>query len=67
MSEEPTTEQHSGHTFLVTPSKERGIHSGRPRYEVFCKTCFIVVHEATTGPDELIKYHLMDVARGSTP
>lgn len=47
-----------GHTFVVTPIGEFGVHTGRPRYRVRCATCGVVVHEATTGVEQNVELHL---------
>ena len=57
---EPVEE--GGHTFVLLDTGEDGLHSGRPRYRVTCKTCDVVVHEGTTGPREMIARHLREAA-----
>lgn len=47
-----------GHLFTVKAVKERGIHTGRQRYYIECKTCDQVLHHATTGPREWALQHI---------
>ena len=49
----------AGHVFAVTPTEHYGIHTGRQRFRVECETCGSTEHEATTGPVERIRRHLM--------
>lgn len=49
-----------GHLFVITATRESGIHSGRTRYRVYCLTCDKRIHPATTGPYELAGYHADD-------
>ncbi len=53
-----------GHMFVIAATNLNGLHSGRRRYSVMCRTCKMAVHPATTGPDEMIDMHLREVARG---
>ena len=46
------------HDIQITKTGGTGSTSGRPLYRVECKTCGVVIHEGTTGPDELKAYHL---------
>ena len=55
-----------GHVFRVTATKHLGCDSGRRRYRVECVTCNAVEHEATTGPQSMMRYHVRDAER-STP
>lgn len=57
--------QRDGHEFKVTPTNAIGIHSGRRRHRVECVTCQAVVHEATTGPSQMIERHLREARTGS--
>jgi hypothetical protein len=50
--------------FLMEPTGESGIHSGRSRYRVTCLTHRLVLHRATTGPIENINAHLRDPVDG---
>lgn len=47
-----------GHTLHVTATRHDGVHTGRRRYSVECLSCRILVHPATTGPQQNIDYHL---------
>ncbi len=52
------TKVFDGHRFRIAVTEESGLHTGRRRYRVECEICEEVVHEATTGPGELIMEHL---------
>lgn len=54
-------ERFAGHMLTYTALAETGIHSGRRRFRVFCETCNVEVHEATTGPQHQADSHLRDV------
>ena len=43
--------------FILEPTGETGLHSGRPRYRVECTVCGVLVHEATTGPSQAVEAH----------
>lgn len=43
--------------YLIGTTGEAGLHSGRDRWHVYCILCKVVVHEATTGPIEMIQSH----------
>jgi hypothetical protein len=45
------------HRYLVTPTGESGINTGRPRYRVECLSCGELLHEATTGAVENMEAH----------
>lgn len=47
-----------GHAFVVTPTGESGIHTGRPRYRVRCETCDVLVHTGTTSVEANVEHHL---------
>lgn len=49
------------HVFIVDETNETAIHSGRMRYRVECASCNVLVHEATTGPGEMVSMHIRDV------
>lgn len=36
---------------VVTPTGDTGIHSGRGRFRVVCRTCRVVLHHNSTGPE----------------
>lgn len=42
---------------VAEPTGEEGIHTGRPRYRVECRTCGAVVHDGTTGPAWMAREH----------
>jgi hypothetical protein len=50
--------QLNGHMIVVSDTNEYGIHSGRRRQRVECRTCGVLVHPATTGPDAQIRAHI---------
>jgi hypothetical protein len=58
---EPCTPTLRGHTFGVSATDKTGRDSGRRRWRVECKTCDVVLHEATTGAATQMAYHLNDV------
>jgi hypothetical protein len=43
---------------IITATDKVGINSGRTRYRVECRTCDVVVHSATTGPEIRQRQHL---------
>lgn len=47
-----------GVSFMVEPTSQTGINSGRRRYAVYCLTCDEGLHEATTGPESRCEAHL---------
>ena len=49
-----------GHLLQIkkTPTGDKGIHTGRPRYRVTCTACKMVLHENTTGPGVRSTDHL---------
>lgn len=57
-------EQHGNCLIDITATGETGINTGRRRFRVHCSTCGVLVHPATTGPDQLAEVHLRDVERG---
>ena len=50
------------HLFVVTATEALGCDTGRRRYRVICRSCDVVVHPATTGPRQNMKFHLREVA-----
>ena len=40
-----------GHVFVIHPTGDSGINSGRDRVSVYCTTCKVLVHENITGPE----------------
>lgn len=52
------------HLFKITATNEVGCDSGRRRYRVECQTCRVLVHEATTGPQHMMRYHVRDAEDG---
>lgn len=46
--------------FKVEASGTFGFHTGRPRYRATCGACGEVVHEETTGPASLARYHMRE-------
>ncbi len=53
--------------FTMEVTDETGLHTGRRRYRVTCRTCDVELHEATTGPMQQVNYHLRAIARGEVP
>jgi len=58
----------NGHMIEITTTAETGFHSGRARYRLECIDCgdihsAAVIHEATTGPVELINQHIQNRPR----
>src|SRR5262249_25161240 len=58
----------NGHTIEITTTAETGFHSGRARYRLECIDCgdvygAVVIHEATTGPVELVSQHIQNRPR----
>lgn len=47
-----------GHTIRITPTSQRGFHSGRRLHRIECLTCEFLLHPATTGPLEHVDRHL---------
>jgi hypothetical protein len=47
-----------GHSFVVSPTGEVGVHTQHPRYRVDCETCSECVHEATTGVAWNVDFHI---------
>ena len=45
------------HEITITPTDFRGVDSGRVRYRIVCTACQVVVHEATTGPIQMLRAH----------
>jgi large-conductance mechanosensitive channel len=43
------------------PTGSLAIHSGRPLYQVKCKTCDVVLHENTTGPLIRVEDHEREI------
>ena len=56
------TEVRGEHLFVITATKELGCATGRRRYRVVCRSCDVVVHPATTGPQQNMEFHLREVA-----
>lgn len=52
-----TAVQLVGATYVVEPTGDTGLHSGRDRFRVVCLTCDQVLHENTTGPSSRIRHH----------
>ena len=55
------------HLCVVKATKEIGCDTGRRRYRVVCRTCQVIVHPATTGPQEQIEAHVRWVAEDKKP
>jgi hypothetical protein len=60
--------QENGHMIEITTTVETGFHSGRARYRLECIDCgdihsAAVLHEATTGPIELVNQHVQNRPR----
>jgi len=58
----------NGHMIEITTTAETGFHSGRARYRLECIDCgtvysAAVIHEATTGPVELVNQHIQSRPR----
>ena len=53
--------------FLLTATKEVGIHSSRRRFKVECWPCNVLVHGATTGPRQNIERHLREAHGDHSP
>jgi len=49
---------HQGHNFIVTPTGQRGVDSGRMRYRVWCATCGVEVHPGTPAPASACSRHV---------
>ena len=54
-------EAHEGHVFAFTAMREVGCDTGRRRYRVACRSCRVVIHPATTGPQWQVGYHLREI------
>lgn len=61
---EERTLTEGGHTFRITATDRLGCDTGRRRYAVVCVTCNEVVHEATTGPCQMVGRHVREAADG---
>lgn len=48
------------HVIEFEPTDLFGCDSGRRRWRVVCRTCKIELHEATTGPGETAKNHIVN-------
>lgn len=48
----------SGCTIIVTSADREGVHSGRPQFRVYCATCAVEIHEATTEPGAHTESHI---------
>lgn len=48
----------------VTDTGKCARHTDRPLQRVYCRTCQMLVHPATTGAVHQINYHLKDVHDG---
>lgn len=46
--------------FRVRPTNDRGIDTGRLRYQVECVVCDCILHEATTGPSSYVRGHMKE-------
>lgn len=46
--------------FMVAPTGDTGITSGRNRYRVDCQDCNMILHENTTGVSPRIREHLAE-------
>ena len=51
-------EVHGDHAFVITATAELGCDTGRRRYRVVCRSCDVVVHPATTGPQSNMETHV---------
>lgn len=54
----------NSHMIEITTTAETGFHSGRARYRLECIDCgtldsAFLIHEATTGPVELVNRHVL--------
>lgn len=45
------------HSIVIEPTVGSGSTSGRPLYRVWCRTCEVLIHPATTGPHYLVSDH----------
>jgi hypothetical protein len=54
----------NGHELWVIPTGKVGSHSGRRLHRVECVTCKAIVHEATSGPSQMIEAHLREARTG---
>lgn len=55
------------HLFIVKATQLVGRDTGRRRYRVVCRTCRVIVHPATTGPQEQIGAHVRWVKEDGKP
>lgn len=63
---ETTAFELAGVRYVVTPTKDKGIHTGRTRFKVECLTCPVLIHEATTGPSVRVRDHHRERHGGRT-
>lgn len=52
-----------GHHVWIEPTGQTATDSGRPRHRVYCLTCDNLIHENTTGPDQLAEQHANESTR----
>lgn len=46
------------HVIAITATSQVGCDTGRRRYRVECRSCHLLVHEATTSASAQVAYHL---------
>lgn len=46
------------HTFAVTPTGRTSLNSGRPIFQVYCRTCGVMVHDGTNAPALRVVEHV---------
>ena len=61
------TEVLDDHLFIITATKEVGCDTGRRRYRVVCRSCRVIVHPQTTGPQWNMGFHAREVAELGEP
>jgi hypothetical protein len=49
---------HEGHLFAIQATHQVGCDTGRRRYRVECRSCHLLVHEASTSARAQVEYHL---------
>lgn len=52
------------HVFVITGTHQVGCDTGRRRYRVECRSCRLLVHEASTSARAQVEYHLRHPSDG---
>jgi len=54
------------HVFAITATHQVGCDTGRRRYRVECRSCRLLVHEASTSAGAQVRYHLRHPGDGQS-